>query len=53
MWSAVLSSLDGDVSFGTWLLNVGPDGMTINERFEPDFQNFTTGPAGPHDMLLR
>ncbi|HSM18201.1 MAG TPA: selenium-binding protein SBP56-related protein [Gemmatimonadales bacterium] len=51
--NSLLSSLDGEVSFGAWLLNVGPDGMTINEGFKPDFQHFATGPAGPHDMLLR
>jgi hypothetical protein len=27
--------------------------MKIDERFKPDFQHFATGPAGPHDMLLR
>lgn len=51
--NSLLSSLDGTVEFGAWLINVGPDGMKIDERFKPDFQHFATGPAGPHDMLLR
>lgn len=51
--NSLLSSLDGDVNFGLWLIEVGPEGMKIDERFKPDFQNFPTGPAGPHDMLLK
>jgi selenium-binding protein 1 len=51
--NSLLSSLDGDVTFGAWLIEVGPDGMKIDERFKPDFTGFPTGPAGPHDMLLR
>ena len=51
--NSLLSSLDGTVEFGAWLINVGPDGMKIDERFKPDFLHFATGPAGPHDMLLR
>jgi selenium-binding protein 1 len=51
--NSLLSSLDGTVEFGAWLIEVGPDGMKINERFKPDFLHFATGPAGPHDMLLR
>lgn len=51
--NSLLSSLDGDVSFGAWLIHVGPDGMTLDEDFKPDFQQFPTGAAGPHDMLLK
>jgi selenium-binding protein 1 len=51
--NSLLSALDGQVSFGAWLIDVGPDGMKIDENFKPDFQHFATGPAGPHDMLLR
>lgn len=51
--NSLLSSLDGDVEFGAWLLHVGPDGMRIDEDFRPDFQGFESGPAGPHDMLLK
>lgn len=51
--NSILSSLDGDVQFGAWLIHVGPDGMRIDDHFEPDFLSFPTGPAGPHDMLLK
>lgn len=51
--NSILSSLDGNVQFGTWLIHVGPGGMKIDESFKPDFMSFPTGPAGAHDMLLR
>jgi selenium-binding protein 1 len=51
--NSLLSSLDGTVQFGAWLLDVGPNGMRINEGFKPDFASFPTGPGGAHDMLLR
>ncbi len=51
--NSILSSMDGTVKFGAWLINVGPDGMKIDERFNPDFNGLPTGPAGPHDMLLK
>jgi selenium-binding protein 1 len=51
--NSLLSSLDGDVEFGAWLIHVGPEGMKIDERFKPDFLSFANGPAGPHDMLLK
>jgi methanethiol oxidase len=51
--NSLLSSLDGNVRFGAWLINVGPQGMKIDESFKPDFMGLPTGPAGAHDMLLR
>ena len=51
--NSLLSSLDGTVQFGAWLINVGPQGMKIDESFKPDFTSFPTGPGGAHDMLLR
>jgi selenium-binding protein 1 len=51
--NSLLSSLDGNVQFGAWLIHVGPDGMKIDETFRPDFLSFPTGPGGAHDMLLR
>ena len=51
--NSLLSSLDGNVQFGAWLIHVGPQGMRIDPDFKPDFQNLPTGPAGPHDMLLK
>jgi methanethiol oxidase len=51
--NSLLSTLDGDVLFGAWLLHLTPEGMTVDERFSPEFQNHPRGRAGPHDMLLR
>ncbi len=51
--NSLLSTLDGDVRFGAWLFHVGADGMRRDERFNPNFENFAGGRAGPHDMLLR
>jgi len=51
--NSILSSLDGNVAFGAWLINVGRQGMKIDASFQPDFTSFPTGPAGPHDMLLK
>jgi methanethiol oxidase len=51
--NSLLSSLDGEVKFGAWLLNVGPQGMSIDQSFKPDFASFPSGPGGAHDMLLR
>ncbi|MFW6010310.1 MAG: selenium-binding protein SBP56-related protein [Gemmatimonadota bacterium] len=51
--NSLLSTMDPDEDFRAWLLHVGPDGMSVDERFDPDFKGFETGPAGPHDMLLK
>jgi selenium-binding protein 1 len=51
--NSLLSSLDQNVKFGAWLLEIGPEGMKIDEAFKPDFLSFPTGPGGAHDMLLR
>ena len=52
--NSLLSSFDGDkVKFGAWVIDIGPQGMKINEKFQPDFSSFPTGPAGAHDMLFR
>lgn len=51
--NSLLSSMDGDIEFGAWLLRVGPDGMKIDPDFRPDFNSFESGPGGPHDMLLK
>jgi methanethiol oxidase len=51
--NSLLSTLDGDVQFGAWLFHIGPTGLTRDPSFNPDFQNFAGGRAGPHDMLLR
>jgi methanethiol oxidase len=51
--NSILSTLDGDVSFGAWLFHVGPEGLSRDPRFNLDFENLPDGRAGPHDMLLR
>jgi len=51
--NSLLSTLDGEVEFGAWLLHVGADGMRKDAAFAPDFENFAGGRAGPHDILLR
>lgn len=51
--NSILSTMDGDVRFGAWLFHVNSDGMEKDADFAPDFQGFKTGPAGPHDMLLK
>ncbi len=51
--NSLLSTLDGDVPFGAWLFHVGADGMRRDPNFNPNFENFAGGRAGPHDMLLR
>lgn len=49
----LLSTLDGDVRFGAWLLYVGPDGLRKDPGFAPRFEDHPGGRAGPHDLLLR
>ncbi|MFW6201272.1 MAG: selenium-binding protein SBP56-related protein [Gemmatimonadota bacterium] len=51
--NSLLTPLDPDERFGVWLLHVGPEGMEVDPTFDPDFRNLPTGPAGPHDMLLK
>jgi methanethiol oxidase len=51
--NSLLSTLDGDVEFGAWLFHVGPDGLSRDRNFAPDFERFAAGRAGPHDILLR
>jgi selenium-binding protein 1 len=51
--NSLLSNLDGKVPFRVWLLNVGTSGMTQDDKFVVDFDQFATGPGRPHDMLLK
>jgi len=51
--NSLLSNLDGKVPFRVWLLNVGTGGMTPDDKFVVDFDQFPTGPGRPHDMLLK
>lgn len=51
--NSLLSTTDPDENFQASLLHVAPEGMELDARFAPDFVNLSTGPAGPHDMLLK
>jgi methanethiol oxidase len=51
--NSLLSNLDGKVPFRVWLLNVAAGGMTLDDKFVVDFDQFATGPGRPHDMLLK
>jgi len=51
--NSLLSNLDGKVPFRVRLLNVGPQGMTLDEKFDVDFDHFPSGAGRPHDMLLK
>ncbi len=51
--NSLLSNLDGKVPYRVRLIDVGPKGMTLDSRFDVDFEHFPTGEARPHDMLLK
>jgi selenium-binding protein 1 len=51
--NSLLSNLDGKVPYRVRLLNVGPTGMTLDPKFDVDFEHLPTGQARPHDMLLK
>jgi selenium-binding protein 1 len=51
--NSLLRTMDGDVKFAAWKIDVSPDGMRVDETFRPDFASLPTGPSGPHDLLLR
>ncbi len=50
--NSLLSTMDRDDHFWVRLIRIGPDGMTIDKDFEVDLNNFPTGPARGHDMLI-
>jgi len=50
--NSLLSNLDGKVPYRVRLVNVTPTGMTLDAKFDVDFEHFPTGQARPHDMLL-
>jgi selenium-binding protein 1 len=51
--NSLLSNLDGKVPYRVRLVNVSPTGMTLDAKFDVDFEQFPTGQARPHDMLLK
>jgi selenium-binding protein 1 len=51
--NSLLSNLDGKVPYRVRLINIGPAGMSLDPKFDVDFEHFPTGAARPHDMLLK
>lgn len=51
--NSLLSSWDRAEQFYLRLIRITPTGMVLDEDFSVDFNAFPTGPARPHDMLLR
>jgi methanethiol oxidase len=50
--NSLLSTLDRPGKFWVKLAHVGPDGMKLDPGFHVDLNEFKTGPARGHDMLL-
>ena len=51
--NSLLSNLDGKVPYRVRLINVGPTGMSLDPKFDVDFESLPTGQGRPHDMLLK
>jgi methanethiol oxidase len=51
--NSLLSTMDRSDKFWVRLARVGPDGLTLDKKFDVDLTKFRTGPARGHDMLLR
>ena len=51
--NSLLSNLDGKVPYRVLLVNVTPKGLSIDGKFDVDFEHLPTGQARPHDMLLK
>ena len=51
--NSLLSNLDGKVPYRVRLVDVSPKGLTLDAKFDVDFEHFATGQARPHDMLLK
>lgn len=50
--NSLLSTWDYVHQMYVRLIHIGPDGMKVDPFFNVDFNNFPTGPARPHDILL-
>jgi selenium-binding protein 1 len=50
--NSLLSTMDRSDKFWVKLARVGPDGLTLDKKFDVDLTKFRTGPARGHDMLL-
>ena len=51
--NSLLSNLDGKVPYAVRLVNVTATGLSIDPKFDVDFEHLPTGQARPHDMLLK
>jgi selenium-binding protein 1 len=51
--NSLLSNLDGKVPYRVRLVNVAATGLTLDPKFDVDFEHLATGPGRPHDMLLK
>jgi methanethiol oxidase len=51
--NSLLSNLDGKVPYRVRLIAVSAQGMTLDPKFDVDFEHLPTGEARPHDMLLK
>ena len=51
--NSLLSTMDRTDRCWVRLARVGPDGLTLDKKFDVDLTKFPTGPARGHDMLLR
>ena len=51
--NSLLSNLDGKVPYRVRLIDVDAKGMTLDPKFDVDFETLPTGQARPHDMLLK
>jgi selenium-binding protein 1 len=50
--NSLLSTLDHSGRFYVRLVHIGPDGMKVDPFFNIDLNQFRTGPARGHDMLI-
>ena len=50
--NSLLSTLDHSGRFYVRLVHIGPDGMKVDPFFNVDLNQFPTGPARGHDMLI-
>ena len=50
--NSLLSTLDHPGRFYVRLVHIGPDGMKVDPFFNIDLNQFKTGPARGHDMLI-
>jgi len=51
--NSLLSNLDGKAPYRVRLINVAAAGMSLDPKFDVDFEHLPTGQGRPHDMLLK